>query len=599
MASAMMESVSFQGQLQRCVDLSTGREIHRKMVASGNPVDWNSLVRMYGRFGSLEEARRALESAVEPDVCAWTAMLRAYALSGHLGLAKSTFDRMPEPDLFAFNTMITAFARSEELAGAKALFDSMPERNVVSYTAMLQAYSLAGHLADAKAMFDKMPQRNVVGWTAMIQAYAHGGHPGDARRIFDRMPQRTTVSWNAMLEAYTMPGHMLEDASGIFDAMPEWSLVSWTGMLQMYATSGQLNRAARVFDSMPEHDIVCSTAMLQAYSQRGQMELAGGVLESMPEWNAATSTAMVIGFAHLGHLDLAKIAFHAMPEHAMAAWTVLLEALAVNGEIGDAGRVFDRMPERDLVSWTSMIAIQSRTRSAIHLFRMLCAEGLDPDDVCLTHVLAACNHVGMVGEGLRLGMGMLPDFGITAREEHLSSMIQALGRAGDLVRAQDLVGSGGIASANSVAWTALLAGCQIHRDVDRARRVWGELTNLLPSDAVPQILLGIDRTMGSARIGCLFSRMDRFFVVKLWRETNTVQVTPSFLPVPDQLSKEEDFMLMKLRWLDACEQGSVTLSDVLPAEPTAGFRSLVSYVEKIQRLFGLPPSIVRLVGSSP
>ncbi|EFJ07632.1 hypothetical protein SELMODRAFT_185992 [Selaginella moellendorffii] len=290
---------------------------------------------------------------------------------------------------------------------------------------MITAFARSEELAGAKALFDSMPERNVVSYTAMLQAYSLAGHLADAKAMFDKMPQRNVVGWTAMIQAYAHGGHPGD--------------------------------ARRIFDRMPQRTTV--------------------------------STAMVIGFAHLGHLDLAKIAFHAMPEHAMAAWTVLLEALAVNGEIGDAGRVFDRMPERDLVSWTSMIAIQSRTRSAIHLFRMLCAEGLDPDDVCLTHVLAACNHVGMVGEGLRLGMGMLPDFGITAREEHLSSMIQALGRAGDLVRAQDLVGSGGIASANSVAWTALLAGCQIHRDVDRARRVWGELTNLLPSDAVPQILL--------------------------------------------------------------------------------------------------------------
>ncbi|EFJ11388.1 hypothetical protein SELMODRAFT_426398 [Selaginella moellendorffii] len=79
---------------------------------------------------------------------------------------------------------------------------------------------------------------------------------------------------------------------------------------------------------------------------------------------------------------------------------------------------------------------------------------------------------------------------------------------------------------------------------------------------------GIEGTDETARLGCLFCRMDRFWIVKYLRETDKVQLE------------------------------SISLKDVLPPKPMPGFCTLVSYAEELQRMYDLPVLSVRFVGPS-
>ncbi|EFJ11385.1 hypothetical protein SELMODRAFT_426394 [Selaginella moellendorffii] len=109
---------------------------------------------------------------------------------------------------------------------------------------------------------------------------------------------------------------------------------------------------------------------------------------------------------------------------------------------------------------------------------------------------------------------------------------------------------------------------------------------------------GIEGTDETARLGCLFCRMDRFWIVKYLRVTDKVQVTPGF-PLPLQLADfSPDFVLMKLSWLNETSLESISLKDVLPPKPMPGFCTLVSYTEELQRMYDLPLLSVRFVGPS-
>ncbi|XP_024535291.1 uncharacterized protein LOC9657880 [Selaginella moellendorffii] len=116
---------------------------------------------------------------------------------------------------------------------------------------------------------------------------------------------------------------------------------------------------------------------------------------------------------------------------------------------------------------------------------------------------------------------------------------------------------------------------------------------------------GIEGTDETTRLGCLFCRMDRFWIVKYLRETDKVQVTPGFPfgQKPDESPLQlagfsPDFVLMKLSWLNEISLESISLKDVLPPKPMPGFCTLVSYTEELQRMYDLPVLNVRFVGPS-
>eukprot|EP00249_Psilotum_nudum_P002149 c15040_g2_i1 orf=2-157(-) len=51
---------------------------------------------MYGKCGSLEDARGVFERLCRRNVFSWTIMLHAYAENGHVENARIIFDKMPQ-----------------------------------------------------------------------------------------------------------------------------------------------------------------------------------------------------------------------------------------------------------------------------------------------------------------------------------------------------------------------------------------------------------------------------------------------------------------------------------------------------------------------
>lgn len=100
---------------------------------------------------------------------------------------------------------------------------------------------------------------------------------------------------------------------------------------------------------------------------------------------------------------------------------------------------------------------------AINLYRAMKLAGVCPNDVTFIGLLTACNHSGLVKEGLEL-FHCMRDFGIEPRNEHYSCVVDLLGRAGYLDRAYAFILKMAIEPGVSV-WGALLSACKIHRCV--------------------------------------------------------------------------------------------------------------------------------------
>ncbi|EFJ37986.1 hypothetical protein SELMODRAFT_72109, partial [Selaginella moellendorffii] len=144
--------------------------------------------------------------------------------------------------------------------------------------------------------------------------------------------------------------------------------------------------------------------------------------------------------------------------------TAMVAAFAKGGRLDKAMATANQMPGRDTVSWNALITMLSHYgfgSHAVESFRSMCLEGGFPNQVSYLALLIACNHKGLSFQGLS---SFSLDFGVALSVEHYCTMIDVLGRSGELTGATDLVNSMPYLP-GAVAWGSLLGACTVHSSV--------------------------------------------------------------------------------------------------------------------------------------
>lgn len=140
------------------------------------------------------------------------------------------------------------------------------------------------------------------------------------------------------------------------------------------------------------------------------------------------------------------------------------------GSVEQAHHAFDQMPERDVVSWNSMnsgYAMHGYAKEALKLSDQMILANMKPNDVTYVGVLSACRHAGLVEEGLRFFDSIRRDHFITPTEDHYSCIVDFLGRAGCLDKAEQLISNMPFEPTYSVLG-ALLSACRIRKAHSRS-----------------------------------------------------------------------------------------------------------------------------------
>ncbi|EFJ21510.1 hypothetical protein SELMODRAFT_106797 [Selaginella moellendorffii] len=151
--------------------------------------------------------------------------------------------------------------------------------------------------------------------------------------------------------------------------------------------------------------------------------------------------------------------------------------------------MFDALPERNGVSWNAMLAAYAQTGhhsvEAIYLFHSMQVEGHTASEVAFTTLLSIWSQSGQVETGRLFFSRMICDFSISPGREHYCTTIDALGRAGHLGQAEELLKSMPVLP-ESIDFGSFLSSCKLHRDFGRGAQV---AKSIDPSKSAPYILL--------------------------------------------------------------------------------------------------------------
>ena len=126
----------------------------------------------------------------------------------------------------------------------------------------------------------------------------------------------------------------------------------------------------------------------------------------------------------------------------------------------------------DLGSWNAMIATYSllgQVNNTFHLFEQMKLHGMRPNIITYVSILSACSHEGLVREACQVFSSM-NEYNVSPVEHHYNCMIDALGRAGRLAEAEQVLKDSPFQYKLLPVMT-LLGSCKIHMDFGRGNDV--------------------------------------------------------------------------------------------------------------------------------
>jgi pentatricopeptide repeat protein len=182
------------------VAIEEGRCVHQQIIQSGLECDLfvgSSLVDMYAKCGSMEDAWGVFNKMPSRAVVTWNAILGGCAMNGHGKEALKHFEQMCEegvqPDDIIFICLLSACSHAGLVDEGMHCYASMVTDYMISaklehYTSMVDLFGRAGHLQEAENMVMAMPCKpHVAAWMALLGACRIHGNVEVAECIAKRI----------------------------------------------------------------------------------------------------------------------------------------------------------------------------------------------------------------------------------------------------------------------------------------------------------------------------------------------------------------------------------------------------------------------------
>lgn len=480
-------------------------------------VSWNTVISGYAKNGRMEEALKLFNSMPERNVVSSNAMITGFLLNGDVDSAIVFFRKMPKCDSTSLSALVSGLVRNGELNLADRVLlecgngDDGEGDLVDAYNTLIAGYGQRRMVEEARRLFDKIPddkgdgnegerrfRRNVVSWNSMMMCYVKAEDVVSARELFNRMMERDTCSWNTMINGYVQISDM-EEASKLFSKMPSPDALSWNSIISGYAQIGDLKLAKDFFGRMPYKNLISWNSLIAGYEKhedhRGAMKLFSQMQLEGERPDRHTLSSILSVCTGLVDLYLGK------QVHQLVTKTVIPDVPTNNslitmysrcGAIVDAYAVFNETKlYKNVITWNAMIggyASHGLAEEALELFKLMKRLKIHPTYITFISVLSACAHAGLVEEGRRQFNSMINDYGIEPRVEHFASLVDILGRQGQLQEVMDLIDSMPFKPDKAV-WGALLGACRVHNNVELAKVAAEALISLEPESSAPYVLL--------------------------------------------------------------------------------------------------------------
>lgn len=504
----------------------------------------SALVSMYGKAASIVEAENAFHSLTQGNSVSWNALLSAFVGQGRgervLWLYKQMQQEGVCPDqlslVFALQACSILTAKEELLDRrlskmmclevGQALHSDACKRGVafdaVLSSALMNMYGKCEALLAVEFVFVSSSEHNIVSWNAMLTAYIEQGQSVKALTLYRQLQEErlSPDELSVTIALQACMGFLETEAASNFDSLSNEAMVlelgrslhadarsrGWASelfvgnaLLKMYAKCGFVVEVEHVFNNLSQPDLASWNVILRAYAEQGQEEKAlalfGQMLKLGVAYDDITAISIFQACSATGSLELSShlhfhMAFLGYAE-APTAVAAAIHAYGCCASMADAEAVLDTVWDPPVSSWNSCIsgyAGEANYRASSHLFEMLRLSGLMPNEATFTSLLSACSHTGAVIEALEFFESICIDYGLTTDAQHISIVLDLLGRVGDFRRIEDMfVRMETQADLSSLL--GLMGACRVHGNLSLAKHVFEYAVKFHSKEAPVYILM--------------------------------------------------------------------------------------------------------------
>ncbi|XP_038990197.1 pentatricopeptide repeat-containing protein At3g53360, mitochondrial isoform X1 [Phoenix dactylifera] len=507
--------------LQQCSKTKAsnhGAAVHAVIIKMGLGSDLvlsNHLINMYAKCNNFKAAHKVFDEMPNRNLVSWSAMIAGYDQSGNPLMALNLFARMQLlPNEYIYASVLSACASILALNQGKQVhahsLKSGYDNVSFVFNSLMSMYMKCGCFDDAFIIFSSVSEPNSISYNAMITGFAESSQLEKGLELFRLMNQRGLHPDQFSCVAVCGICTTLEDLETgrelhcqTIKLGVDSSAFVGNVILTMYSRCGSMEEVERVFRSITKKDVItCNTYIvacshcgqpakgLMVYREMEEMENAFGIRPddfTLASALAACAELASIQYGHQIHARLIRTRIHLD----VGVGNSVINMYAKCGCIAYAHHVFQRLLNRNLVSWNTMIVglgNHGYGKNAVEIFEQMKTAGVQPDSVTFIGLLTACSHAGLVDQGLAYYNSMQEIHSISPKIEHLSCLVDMLGRAGRLEEAEVYVKVSSFVN-DLVIWGSLLSSCRLHKDVIVGERVARKLLELQPSTSSPYVLL--------------------------------------------------------------------------------------------------------------
>lgn len=283
--------------------LRMGKEIHGYITRTGldsDEVVWSSLSDMYGKCGSIEEARRIFDKMADRDVVSWTTMIGRYFEDGRREEGFALFSKLMgsgvRPNEFTFAGVLNACAdhAAEDLGKQVHGYMTRIGFDPASFaaSALVHMYSKCGNIENAKKVFIGITQPDLVSWTSLITGYAQHGQPNEALQFFELLLKSGTkpdhITFVGIFSACTHAG-LVDEGLEYFHSIKAKHGLTYTAdhyacIVDLLARAGRFVEAENIINNMPmKPDKFLWASLLGGCRIHGNLELAKRAAQALFE----------------------------------------------------------------------------------------------------------------------------------------------------------------------------------------------------------------------------------------------------------------------------------------------------------------------------
>ncbi|XP_047337260.1 pentatricopeptide repeat-containing protein At3g53360, mitochondrial [Impatiens glandulifera] len=466
--------------------LKLGRDVHNHMLTYGCQPDiiiGNRLVTMYGKCGSMEDARKVFDEMPERNQVSWASIIAGYSQHGHGTDALQLFVEMRKlglmPDQFIFGSIIRACSSLVDIILGKQLhaqiIKSQAGYELISQNALLAMYSKLGLIDDAWNLFSSIASKDLISWSSIISGLWQTGYELEAMLCFKEMLSQCAYQPNEFVfgSVFSACGRLLEQDYGrqiqVVSIKYGFGRDNYVicSLADMYAKCGLLHSAKLAFSQIERPDLVSWNTIIIGFACGGEIDEAMSFFSKMRELalfpDGITIRSLLCACTN-------HDSFHrGMQIHSFVIKTGLnLEISVSNTIISMYSRCYDLLStfkifdetktNRDLVSWNTILSAcvkHNEAREVFSLLRQMFLSNSKPDNITLTSVLGACGQLASIEMGEWVH-GYCVKSGLDLNICVINGLIDMHMKCGSLMNAEKLFNS--IVNCDVVSWSTMIIG---------------------------------------------------------------------------------------------------------------------------------------------